>query len=152
MKKNIFGCLLLFIPLTCCALPTPTTYSFENTQTFNKSFRNVWHDLVTYLADNQIPIKTIERNSGVIYTDNFIVPVENSYMDCDGVAAFAQSDYGSFDVIVDKISSDKTRLTVNSTFGQNRRDIFTNPPTIFPVTCASTGVLENDVFNYIQNN
>ena len=65
---------------------------------------------------NNIPIKTIEKNSGVIYAESMSFPRE--WVDC-GKEAFAQQFYdriGNFNVVVRESNDGKIEARINSTF------------------------------------
>ena len=147
MKSPI--CAVLFFGLVGCVTP-PQPHDFANSQTYNSSFDQVWSNLIRYFAENDLNIKTIDKSSGVIYTDQTNFPVPNADMDCgnSGIAP-VQSDVGSFNVFVITNADKTVTATVNSTFQQIRLNTFNSPPTEYAVDCTSTGTLELSILSQL---
>lgn len=60
-----------------CATVPAKNYQFENSRAYsNKTYDQVWNGVIEFMTVNNIPIKTIEKDSGVIYSeiDNFSKP------------------------------------------------------------------------------
>ena len=61
--------LALGLVVSCAAYKPPKTYQFDKTQTINKSFDEVWGKIIQWFGNNNSPIKTIEKASGLIATE-----------------------------------------------------------------------------------
>ena len=132
------------------------TYEFARDREFAASRDVVWSQLMDYFTRHNIQIKTIEKDSGVVYAERSYGPADKEF------SAFADCGIGpgtnpagrgtiSFNVFVtDGISGqDKTRVTVNS--------IFEMPVLVYAVfanvpedrLCNSKGILEKQILDHL---
>ncbi|MCY3773136.1 MAG: hypothetical protein OXG98_14115 [Gemmatimonadetes bacterium] len=58
-----------YVLLSGCAATPPAVYEFENSRTFMVEKRRVWDAMVSRFAEFQIPIQTIEYDSGLIVAE-----------------------------------------------------------------------------------
>lgn len=120
--------------LTSCGVryvPQTFNYPIKNTtQTLNLPFDKVWSGVVDYFAQNNIPIKTIEKASGIIISTQMQFPAsywitkdqrlydpsayiavqELSDVKLDGTGMRASA---SWNVRVRQVSDNQTELQVN---------------------------------------
>jgi hypothetical protein len=137
--------IFLFLPicLMSCATP-PKQAIFDKTKTFDMSKDAVWEDLLSFFTSNNIQIKTIEKDSGVIYAERS--GVDATMADCGDVPlAVEVLRSGTLNVFVRSVGS-KTQVTVNSDFKVTR--MFDNQTYVQP--CNSTGLLEKSILESIN--
>jgi hypothetical protein len=109
--------------------------------TVHASFGRVWNAVIDIFADQNLPIRTIDRSSGFIATDDLRVAVEERtalrWADC-GMDSFGAipAGHATYNVVVrgDSITS-IVRVTVRWTGIANNRN---------PVECVSRGLWERD--------
>lgn len=118
----------------------------------NKTYDQVWEGVIEFLTVNNIPIKTIEKDSGVIYTDvnNFSIPAFAKYFpiaDCGQPPLFWTGGvaFGSFNVFVSK-ATPQPKVTVTLNISQQIR--YENQ--VSQISCNSTGNFEKGLLNSIN--
>lgn len=138
MNYQIMAALAALFAVTSCATP-PKETAINNSRTYSISKDEAWERLLTFFTGNNIQIKTIEKDSGVIYAERAIV--DTSMADC-GQRPFAQElgRTATMNVFVRAVSAG-TQVTVNTSFSVNRR--FDNQT--WTDQCSSTGSLETQV-------
>jgi hypothetical protein len=140
-KALIWVALALII--TGCA-SAPASYTFSNSQSFSRSYDEVWEDLVRFFASRNIQIKNIAKDSGVIYAES--TRYEQDFADCGspGVSRVV-SKVVSFNVFVSRSEATPT-VHVNTKFLETRqfdRNVWT-------VECNSKGVIEKAILNSVR--
>lgn len=135
-----------------CATVPAKNYQFENSRTYsNKTYDQVWDGLIAFLTSNNIPIKTIEKDSGVIYSEieNFSKPSFAKYfpiVDC-GTPPFlwyGGRAFGSFNIFVSK-TSPQPKVTITTSISQEIR--YENQ--VSQISCNSMGNFEKGVLDSI---
>jgi hypothetical protein len=58
----------LTLMLASCAT-APATYNYEKSKSYSRTYDQIWEDLVGFLANRNIQIKNIAKDSGVIYAE-----------------------------------------------------------------------------------
>jgi hypothetical protein len=160
MNKFIISFVLLIIILSftsCRSYKPPAQYNFNKSEIIKKSFDDVWAKIILWFGNNNTPIKTIEKASGLISTE-FNLSAENikQAMDCGSAASpYRYIDHsGNFNIIVEKISDTSTKVTINAFFNCFTGDMNTKTYEYErvggKVTCNSTGYLEKELFNYLK--
>jgi hypothetical protein len=48
---------------------TPATYNYEKSKSYSQRYDQIWEDLVGFFANRNISIKSIAKDSGVIYAE-----------------------------------------------------------------------------------
>ena len=71
MKKYLFAAAAL-VGLAGCATPAQT-FQFDNQRLVDDSYDAVWDRAINVLANNNLPIKTLEKDSGIIVAENELV-------------------------------------------------------------------------------
>lgn len=140
----IKGTLLALVLLAAgCATP-PNIYTFDRTSTYPISKDEAWERLITYFTTNNIQIKTIEKDSGVIYAERALV--DATIADCgQGGLAIDVARAGGLNVFVRSISPRETQVSVNSDYKITR--MFDGQVMVTP--CNSTGLLEGEILRSI---
>ncbi|MDJ1632246.1 hypothetical protein [Rhizobium rhizogenes] len=127
--------------LSSCATPPKATV-FKNSETFSVTKDQAWEKLLAFFTSNNVQIKTIEKDSGVIYAERS--GVDATYADCgQGGLAVDVSRSGTLNVFVREVSAGKTQVTVNTDFKIMRQ--FDGQPIIGE--CKSTGSLERGILS-----
>ena len=127
---------------TSCATP-PTQTAFENSRTFAISKDEAWERLLVYFTGNNIQIKTIEKDSGVIYAERSLSDKTMSNCGEDPLAVEVGRP-ATLNVFV-RPSGNQTHVAVNTDFTVRR---FFDGQT-WTAPCYSTGVLEGQILNSV---
>ena len=144
--------------LTGCAvsMPAPEEYRFDNSRTFDVNMDDLWEEVVEFFAENNLPISIIERDSGLIVSNDlrFSNDAEfNQYADC-GVRAEdlgnlrRDSGTGDVNIFIRERSTGNVEVTVNSRFGLFR-EVQTTIYVSKSFDCVSKGVLESTILDRI---
>ena len=140
-------------------LTPPKDYNVNTKTTFNKKIDEVWGALIEWHGMNNIPIKNMEKVSGYITSEGKIQFV-GKYCDC-GVLEYSGQvwDYpesidvvsGNFNIVVRKITGEQTEVTINVFYKLTERTTKGRIVSLASLKCVSTGLLEKNIFDYIQN-
>lgn len=142
MKNWPLATALCAVVLASCATPPKQTV-FDKTRTFSLSKDATWERLLSFFTSNNIQIKTIEKDSGVIYAERAIA--DKSMADCgENALAMENGRPAAMNVFVRPVG-DKTEVTVNTDF----KVVRTFDGNTWSDQCHSTGVLERQVLNHI---
>lgn len=160
--KKVFSTIALAALVTGCAAPSvtpPHPTADSPARDYNAEFSEVWEHSVDWFATNNIPIKNIEKDSGIISSDyslgsNF-TQLDCGTVDPGGMHALIDSDVtANINVLV---RDRNNGVTVQpNVFGQGRF-VFRNAwdysilQTLRAERCVSTGELERSLHNYIEN-
>ena len=146
--KNIALIAAGAIALTGCAtapLVVPVERSVETT----KSKEQVWANLIEFFASNNISIKTIEKDSGIVYAERTFSGAGGlrEWADC-GASMMAPPIRQTMDLNVfvrdaGGSAGPKTNITVNARFSETRQSAWDN--SIANTDCNSLGVLERRI-------
>jgi hypothetical protein len=160
--KKIFSTMALAALVTGCAAPSVTPPSASGTgqaNSYTADFTDVWEHTVDWFATNNIPIKNIERDSGIISSD-YSLGAGFSQVDCGTV------DPGGMHVLADENVTANINVLVRDRAGQvsvqpnvfgqgvfTFRNTWDNRllETVRVDRCVSTGELERSLQNYIQS-
>ena len=140
--------LLLFtvmVLMVGCAARKPTTFDFTNQKTYDASFDKTWESVISIFAEANIPIVTLEKDSGLIVSDNLAASGGNYYCKT-GFFDHIRSPEGRFNVFVRKVSDGKTSVQINSTY---RAQLWFGDNLKGWAKCVSTGELERLLFKNI---
>jgi hypothetical protein len=152
-----FGRLLVMavaLPLIGCARPhvsplAPPPYRAEIAAGYDAT----WTALVRALAKQNLPLRAIARDSGVIATDDVVTPI-GVYADCGRVGdeALEGEALVTFTVFAEADGAAATRLQINSSMRtQAHRKGSSGKLRAKPVySCASTGRFEANLVDTIR--
>jgi hypothetical protein len=143
MRLSAISTLLAFAMAGCAT--APQTHQFQNTVTTSLPYDAAWSNIMDFFSSRNIQIKTIEKDSGIIYAES--TTVDQRFADCGnpGLAVPLQNT-ASFNVFVRPLDSELTQLTVNSQHKQLRQ-FGGYPPVV--VDCNSTGSLETAILQSV---
>ena len=142
--------------LAACASTMPPTFVFDNSRQFSLSKRDVWDQLVGQFAMRNIPIDTIEYDSGLISASTGIglffadvqAPVIRDYYVCETNPMFVPtSTMATFSVQVVADEEQLTTVTINLGITQPGYITLNRAPVVG--TCSSTGFIETEWLNLI---
>ncbi len=140
---------LMALAIASCVSP-PDTYVVANQRIYQRPYDDVWQDLVGFFIDGRLQIKTAEKASGIIYAE-YLRYRGDEYADCGDIGLTEDIVGGSAAlnvfVVPPRQGITGTRLTVNTTFMQRREDSGHTRT----VDCNSTGLLEKNLLDYLDN-
>lgn len=148
MKKLITVAALAASLSGCASLPDAV--SVERTAQTTKSKDIVWSNLIEFFASENISIKTIEKDSGIVYAERSISGANglSEWATCGSAGLMAEPVRQALDLNVfvrdgGSTSEPRTSITVNTRFSETRKSAWDN--TLSSVDCKSLGVLERQV-------
>ena len=142
------------LTLVACARPhimpiTPPPYRAVVPAPYDAT----WKALIRSLAGQNLPLRAVARDSGVIATDEFVSPI-NLYADCGQVKGdqLEGDALVSFTLFVEP-DGDQTRIQVNSKMRtQAHRRGSSGRLRVDPVyQCASTDKFEANLFDVVRD-
>lgn len=147
MRRTLATALLASMLATGCATP-PKPTAFDNSLTINRSKDQVWESVISYFTANNIQVKTIEKDSGVIYAERQSFDTRSGVLADCGKSAI-EVDVGStvsLNLFARAVSPSVTEVTVNAQFQVVR--MFDRATQTYP--CLSKGVLEAEILKAIS--
>jgi hypothetical protein len=112
----------------------------ENQRTFPQDFDKIWTALIETLSDQQWPLETIDKASGLVTTKT-MTDSKGETMVC--ATKFDEAHRTSLNLFVKK-TENGTRVKVNATFRAVREDQ--------AISCYSSGAIEKAIFDGIKKN
>ncbi|MBB3140219.1 hypothetical protein ACGTN6_00955 [Halomonas sp. THAF12] len=159
MKKIILAA-AASLTLAGCAGPSvmpPNTSTGNQTEAYSADFDSVWEGAVDWFAVNNIPIKNIEKDSGIIGSE-YTLGANYSQIDCGTVNPGAmhillnQNVVANINVLVRETSAGTT--VQPNVFGHGTamlRDNWNGMPVQLRLdNCVSTGELERSLHQYLS--
>lgn len=152
-RFSVIGVAILVALLgTGCA--APKQFVFDPVATYDADYDAVWTAVIEYFATANLPIQTIEKDSGLIVTEwmdaseNSISAKENKlYCDCGGAGLTVRRwTSGKFSIHVKRLPGGNADLRVTCTFQQGREIM----DTVTVTDCPSTGYLEKMIHDYVR--
>ncbi|MDE2162351.1 MAG: hypothetical protein KGJ53_04250 [Alphaproteobacteria bacterium] len=143
MFRKILILAVAFTLAGCATAPTKT--QFSNSRSYPGSYDAVWTQVVHFFATNNIPIKNIAKDSGVIYAE--ASSFDSNDADCGSNPLMTpQQNVIALNVFVQD-KGDHREVSVNATF----RQVLVGPyNTVQTVTCLSRGTIEQTIFDSIH--
>jgi hypothetical protein len=145
MKFHFCAIAIAGILLSSC-VEAPKETAFKNGETYNISKDEAWSRLLAFFTSQNIQVKTIEKDSGVIYAERS--SADPTLADCGkgGLAADVNRT-GTVNVFVLEKGPQQTQVTVNTDFSIMRQ--FDGQPIVGQ--CKSKGILERMILDSIRN-
>lgn len=131
------------LALAGCAT-APIRAEFHRSQLFAAEEAVVWPAVVRYFSERSMPIKNIERASGLLASE--VVELPRAYLDCG--ASIVETPIGNtatINVLVQAAPGGQ-RVAVTLVGREQRRDLNDQ---IVSRPCESTGFFETDVLRYV---
>lgn len=163
MKKFFLYLLIIIQIIGCSSYKPPKTYQFQNWADYGLPFDEVWSRVIRFFAESGISIKTMDKASGFIVTDNIsFTGGLGEYLDCGEPAknpfAYAriENPIGNFNIYITKISEQATRVQIKTFYKalysvyqyDDYRKTFIKHSDSW-INCNSTGFLEIGLLRYI---
>ena len=151
MKKLILIFIAFNIFISCKVYEPPKDYNIEKERSYSMNFDDVWNKIVDWFANNNTPIKNMDKNSGFIATEYKLnVPNRELYVDC-GVYGYAGPIARNFPIdgnlnVTVREKNNTVTVKVNFFFESKKAQ----ETYLFTVSCVSTGVLEKELLDYIK--
>lgn len=125
-----------------CGSRKPVSFDFNTLNTYDATFDETWEAAISIFAGSNIPIKTLEKDSGIIVSDP--LGASASFYRCKtGFLETIRNPQGTFNVFVRKVSDGKTSVQINSIYkGQS----WVGNNYLGWKNCQSTGELERTIF------
>ncbi|MRL69871.1 hypothetical protein [Brevundimonas sp. SPF441] len=145
MKKLVIAAALVS-SLSAC-VTAPAVIPIENSRAIPLTKNEVWANLVEYFATSNIAIKTIEKDSGIIYAERMFARGNDlgGYADC-GAAALAAPVGGAADLnVFVRETATGVNATVNARYRQSRMSAWDG--SVGSTECASLGTLERSILD-----
>lgn len=160
MKIKIIIALTASAALSGCAMPSiqpPADNGADYRQSYQADFDSVWEATVDWFATNNIPIKNIEKDSGIIGSE-YSLGADYSQVDCGTVDPGGMYVLENENIVANLnvlVRENYGTVTVQpNVFGQGSyflRDVWNNvPSTLKADRCVSTGELEQSLHNYLN--
>jgi len=133
---------------------------FDKNFLFSQSYDEVWSNTVEWFAMNNIPINSMEKDSGLISSNHGLSPsfrVINCGQPTGNVGLYSanfESMQSNINILVRRVGPNKTRATVN-VFGSSAitvRNGYGNVVSSASARCVSTGNLEASYSQFIKKN
>jgi hypothetical protein len=140
-KLMLLGCSMLTL-VACATAPKP--YTFSNSKSYARSYDQLWEDLVGFFAKNNIQIKNIAKDSGVIYAES--ATFSDNSADCGDPGFWRPvSRLFNLNAFVTRSTAEPT-VHINTKFFETRR--FETSFRTFE--CNSKGVVERAILESIN--
>ena len=122
----------------------PGLYSYRQSHGYSRSYDQVWEDTIGFFANNNIQVKNIAKDSGVIYAEQ--TSFGDDLADC-GKRGIATSigRMATLNVFIMRSSSPSIR--VNTKFQETRK--FDN--SVWTVECNSKGIIEEVILRHVAD-
>lgn len=150
MKKKLYAAAAILV--AGCA-SAPATYNFDNSAMIAKSYDDTWSSISRFFTSNNIQIKTIEKDSGLIYAERSTQRPSTpgkigDIGDCGSPGMdISQVNTVQLNVFAQEAGPQQTEVTVNTTMTETR----CFGQTCHTVTCNSTGRLERNLIEYVRS-
>jgi len=122
----------------------PVHYTVINSQTYLRSYDEIWDDLVRFFATSNIQIKNIAKDSGVIYAET--TRYDDDFADC-GTPGLSKvmGRALNLNVFVSR-TGNAPKVHVNTKFLETRQF----DRSVWTVECSSRGVIEREILNSLR--
>jgi hypothetical protein len=156
MNKYIIFAILTIFFSGCASYQPPKEYKFDKTRTYNQKFNDIWDKIVKYCIEYDIPLKNMDKNSGLIVSEYNLNDKLKDCLDCGQLASLQSFDNFAaiFNFVVKKRTDNITEVIITTYYKTaivvpNLASVYA-PPIRKPIDCNSTGVLEKQIFDYLE--
>lgn len=144
----IIGVAISAVVAGCAGYKPPMKRDVVTEREIARPYDRTWNNIIEWFASNNIPIKTIDKQSGFITTEFDLRNNIRESCDCgkSGFGAIVNDQVvGNFNVIVRTVGDSTTRVSVKTFFKSTTREASFStavPDRIVPIDCATTGYLK----------
>jgi hypothetical protein len=151
MKYFILILAVSLFAASCATYTPPVKKNIVNKMIFNKPYDEVWNKIIDYMSSHSLPIKNMEKASGLIVTESVSILNNDKCMDCGDISRGAQpyERKGDFNIFVQIIGSDSTQVTINTRYSAMLVYMGWDKGANNRIDCYSTGGWEKEIFDYI---
>lgn len=145
--KKILTVVFIMLIISACAT-APKHHEIDKSDTIDEPFDKVWGALIETFAELNLPIDTIEKDSGIIATDwlDYYGTNNKAYCDCGGLGLSIERErIGKFNVFVRELDPASTMITVNAKFEQTYEFMDSR----FTRKCNSIGTIEKQIMDEV---
>ena len=128
------------IVAACVSAPAP--HQFDQTAVIAMPKDEVWSNIMEYFTSSQIQIRTVERDSGIVYAESARTTA-GTVLDCGTYNDQPISGVATMNVFVNDVGPGQTSVTVNVAGNGGFRDAWNGQ--FVAVECYSTGALERTI-------
>lgn len=164
MFRKWFICtlLLVLLPLASSCVSQPGVYTFDKSRLYPENSKDeVWSKIIRFFSERNIQIKTVEKDSGIIYAEVTRFDPEElvTYADCgQGQKQTTVIDVRRIQAGIIKLNvfvvenSEGTSVSVNTDYKAEAipNSIFASGDKIYIQNCNSKGTLEKSILDYVQ--
>lgn len=140
-----WGAIVVLSAALVGCVSTPTSYQFDNSAISQQSFDETWSNVIGFFAENNIPIKTLEKDSGLVVAETGSLTDQEITIlaDCPGaVLTTSDANIANYNVFV-RETQEGVKVQVNTKFTRTLRGSLSNATQSF--TCNSKGEAEKSV-------
>lgn len=153
-RKTILA-LTLALLAGCAATPSTVVPSFDSSRNYAMSKEEIWPDVIDFFAARNIPISTLEMDSGIVAADNLRLGIEESQqlMSCSWrmsvlIPPTWQPLPADLNIFVRESAPDAVTVTVNTRYAANFFNAL-NGLYLGQEECRSLGALETQFLDTI---
>ena len=154
--KTIIILIVAMILFSCNENSKNKVYFPDKSMAYNKSYDDVWNKLTKWCDSSVVSVKCIDQKTGLIsFEFNLNSDMSDKYVDylVNGKSAFFQHCIGKIYIIV-KQQTEKVIVNIDSYYEAEapQDSIQSKFVTSYlkKVKCQSTGILEKEIFEYIN--
>jgi hypothetical protein len=151
MRESIL--VMLLIGAGCASYQPPLPLDVRRSAIFESSFEDVWTRTVDYFANNNLPLRNVEKDSGLIATD-YGLPVGYTELNCGKppIGLVFAAPQVNVNVLIRAVGEKRTEVRVN-VFGNGSIGTLKLNGTVdkaMDIRCESTGEIEAGVLSYLE--
>ncbi len=140
----------------------PRSYDFANAREYDRPSEQLFNRAVEWFALAGIPIRNMDRPSGLIASDYNLATSDTTICDCGqggkniATLVIVSDRYANFNLLLQRLSDTRTKATVTAKFYANldRRqntgtELGYQNYSYDRIECNSTGALETELLDYM---
>ena len=146
MYRFLLLSFVIFTVVGCGSMPKQ--HIFDKQVKIYNEYDIVWSAIISFFAESNVPIRTIEKTTGLIVAESEIFP--EAWADCGSGWFFENRSNakGTFNVFAAKQTDGGVKVTVNASFYATSFDVLNEAPNP-PIRCYSTGEFERMLLDYV---
>ena len=136
----------------CATAPVVEVQPFDKSATVEKSYDEVWTNLIRFMSTNDVSIASVEKDSGLIVLtgDSLSAGLIQEYCDATAPWMWALTGGRASGSVIVTDDDGFTTVTVNAKFQGTSQTLLSNPPQFSTTPCNSRGAFEAAVLGSIQ--
>lgn len=149
MKIKSIIMAVALLPFAGCVTPAQS-FQYDNSRQVDASFDETWERTINVLASNNLPIKTLEKDSGIVVAENELVSAASMGESASCPTSLLLTPIGgamNYNILVRRGDAGTSNVTINTRYQMNYRD--TNGA-ISTDLCNSNGNVERKLLNAIS--